>query len=75
MSAGVGPAWIEGRDMHANTASAVTGAVIGALLALVLSLAVLATAGPETHTSVTTGPALITLAGAVAGGLIGTFNP
>ena len=57
------------------TINAITGFVIGALLALVLSLAVVATAGPSGGVLPTTTPALMTLAGGIAGGLIGLFNP
>jgi len=57
------------------TISAITGAVLGALVALVLSLVVVATAGPGGEALPATSPALLTLAGGMAGGLIGLFNP
>ncbi len=62
--------------MHLQlAANAITGAILGALLALVLSLVVVAAAGPEGSGLSVLVPALITCAGAIAGGLIGLFNP
>jgi hypothetical protein len=58
-----------------STIGAVTGMVIGALMALVFGLVVTAVAGPDGGVVPATTPALITCAGAITGGLIGLFSP
>lgn len=57
------------------TFGAFTGMVIGALVAMVFGLVVTAMAGPDGGVVPATTPALITCAGAIAGGLIGLFSP
>ena len=54
--------------------SALTGAVIGGLIALVAGILLVVSAGPDATALPASSPASISLAGIVVGGLIGLFR-